>query len=167
MKTRSLFIIFVTFNALAIYNCFSMQLEKEDKIITLDKGLLTVIPAKIIQQGYKQTGFFETTPFIAAIDEREDSLINLWGYANNSAYFRPLIMQVIIRQPNSLIKNHGTYYKLPREVKEAIREKQALYYTRKQGILIYSLDQQPDPSIVTHIDYMLENDKREMTISHS
>jgi hypothetical protein len=168
--TRTLFMIFITFNTLSTYNCLSMELEKEDKIITLDQGLLTVIPAKMTYNKYITEGWL-TTKKIYCFTEKKDSVINLLHYNRCTSsgcpytdheYFNPLIIKLTIE---SSIKHLGEFDKhTHHEIKEAIRERKALYYTRKQGILIYSLNEQPDPSIVTHIDRMLEDNKEQMKI---
>jgi hypothetical protein len=177
MITRQLFLLFIAFNALSIYNCFGMEktallngMEKEDKIITLDKGLLTIIPAKITTRNYKTESFFGQTTSFETFNERNDTVTNLWRnnefYTNNKwNYFRPLIIKIKMQQQTRFIQNLGRLDKKSHgEAKEAIREKQALYYTRKEGVLVYSLDEQPDHSIIQHINRMLDDNKWKMTI---
>lgn len=170
---RHKLLIFTILNTLSIYNCFGMELEKSDKIIRLDQGLLTTIPGKTIISGYESTWYGALTK-IEKIGTRNDALINLLyyeTYVKNDApydreYFKPLLIKLTIQQTNIFIQNFGDFYtKIRREAKEAIRQNKALYYTRKQGCLIYSLSEQPDPSICEHIDRMLEDNKSHLTIS--
>lgn len=167
MITRSALLLFITLSSLLTYNCFSMQLEKEERIITLDQGLLTTIPGKITHIKYVNDGFF-TTQEIYQFTEKKDSIINLLyhnikTYEPSGGYFRPLIIKLIIK-PHS-IRRLGEYNKRKhREAKEAICQKKALYYTYKQGVLLYSLDEQPTPSLVKHVERMLEDNKYEMII---
>ncbi len=164
-------IIFLLTFALSTYSCFSMELEKEDKIITLDKGLLTVIPAKVTQRGCEE-GIFFGIKYFEEISEKNDTLINLWsGKAKpekpyDTILFCPFIIKLITQQPHSSIYKLGNLNRKKHcEAEEAVRERQALYCTRgKNGYLVYSITEQPSPSICEHVNRMLEDNKTEMII---
>jgi hypothetical protein len=160
-------IFFLTF-ALSTHNCLSMELEKENKVIPLNNGLLTIIPGILSSTGYRG-GWLALTDkrIIYDTSKTEDSLINLLYYkqqlthdkgANDYQLFCPLT----IRASNGVIENLGQFNKKQhREALEAIRSGKAIYYAQEQGALIYSLDEQPNAATCKALNNILEKAKQQ------
>jgi hypothetical protein len=163
MLTRTLLVILTTFNAVSTYNCFGMEIAKENEIIPLNNGLLTIIPGILSKTGYR--GWLSNTRIIYDSSQKKDSLINLLYYkkqlsndkgANDFEIFCPLT----IRESNGLMENLGQFDETThREALEAIRFGKAIYYAQEQGALIYSLDKQPNPIVCKSLNNTLENAK--------
>jgi hypothetical protein len=176
MAIRTLLAIFITCNALSTYNCFNMELQIQDNTITpLNNGLLTIVSGTITKTGYKYDSRGSEKK-IEKTFNKTDTLTNLLHCTActhddsryTQAYFTPIIIKLTIKQPNSYIEYLGEFNKFNahrHEAKAAIVQNKALFWAHQKGFLIYSIDQQPDPSICEHISRMLKTKKLKMEMS--
>lgn len=173
------FLLFITFNTISTYNCFSMELESKnncDKEIThLNNGLLSEISGIITTTGEIKS-IWGNKKFTESFTH-DDTVINLWSYnveSTNQGWekrFTPLIIKVTthklphcIESLGPLLNQDAKTKKKHCEAKEAIRSNKALYWSYKQGVVIYSLTQQPHPSIIKLVKELLDKNETYLEI---
>jgi hypothetical protein len=168
MTKKIILLLSFIFHIFTTHHCTAMEAEKDNKIILLNNGLLTIIPGILSSTGYRGHWLSLTdNRIIYETSEKKDSLINLLYYkkqlthdkgANDYQLFCPLT----IKTSNGLMENLGQFdKKVHHEAIEAIRCGKAIYYAQEQGALIYSLDEQPNPIICKALNGILENAKKQ------
>jgi hypothetical protein len=141
----------VSFSVLIIltlipYHCSAM--ETTPNFIPLNNGLLTEIEAKIAQTAY--VGYFTSNRSITGTTIKKDTVVNLLRYQRNldnskGAGPYELFCPIVVKKTDDLIQNLGQFDpNQHKEAKEAIRQKRAVYCPLNQGVIIYSLTQQPN-----------------------
>jgi hypothetical protein len=189
MLTRVL-LLFIVLNAISTNNCFSMELkntasinndsdasdkknttlQKDKDPIPLNDGLLTEIPGKITETSWKFDHFFSSGKKVTEFHQKNDTLINLWSYRISASeggwqkYFAPLIIKVTSQTPKKLVLLGTLDKKSHREAKKAIDKEKALYWPYEQGVVIYSIKEQPNTNITKYVKQLLDNRTYEMTI---
>jgi hypothetical protein len=153
-----------------------MELQIQEYTITpLNNGMLTIVSG-IVTKTRDKYDWKGSKKVIEKTFEKRDTLTNLLhnvacikdGSRYSQAYFTPMIIKLTIQQSKSYIEYLGTFNKsniYRHETKAAIVQNKALFWAHQKGFLIYSIDQQPDPSICEHVSRMLKTKKLKMEIS--
>lgn len=173
-------LLFITLNAISMNNCFGMEnntelknaagLTKNEDPIPLNDGLLTVIPGKITETNVKFDHCLSLGRKVTEFHQKNDTVINLWSYrvsaseGNWERYFAPIIIQVTSQTPKELFLLGTLNKKSHREAKKAIDKDRALYWPYAQGVVIYSITEQPNTNVTKYVKQMLDNKKSQMTI---
>ncbi len=173
-------LLFIALNAISTNNCFGMEnntelknaasIPKDDNPILLNDGLLTVIPGKITKKSWKFDHLFSSGREVTEFHQINDTVINLWSYRVSASeggwekYFAPLIIKVTDQTPKKLLYLGALDKKSHREAKKAIDKERALYWPYAQGVVIYSIKEQPNTNITKYVKQLLDNRTYEMTI---
>ncbi|HEX4068971.1 MAG TPA: hypothetical protein VHX42_02635 [Candidatus Babeliales bacterium] len=163
MKKQIIFLVIFGIQFFTTHHCTAMENEEVLIFQPIDNGLLTRITAKVIQTDipvhnyskYKTYNSYEIvttntlTTLIQGTTSKEYSK-EIYrdayeGYKSNAS-FCPLIIEYASKFTS--FTNHGKFdRKKHTTAKEAMRFSKAVYFRDlDQGVIVYSLDQQPDPT---------------------
>ena len=158
---RFFFLIIVSF--MEINDGFAMDVfvcNSKPQVIAINNGLLTIVPGIVAKT---ECGWVLSGRKITSKRFVQDSLANLLVHQKNldlsvmgaAPYdvFSPIVFKVNGR----MIEKLGQFNKKEhRELKEALRQNKALYYTYGRGAFVYSMDAQPEENICQSLDRDLD-----------
>lgn len=158
----------IVFSFAMIGNCRAMDVlvsETKPHVIAINNGLLTIVPGIVART---ECGYFFTGRKITSKRFMQDSLINLIVYEENldrsvqGAGPYEVFCPIVFKMDGRMLKNLGQFDKKKhRELKEALRQNKALYYTYGRGAFIYSLEAQPEENICSELHGELDRAEKE------
>ena len=175
MTKKIIFLLSFVFHAFITQHCIAMEEQSSSEepltFVPINNGLLTTITAKITESHHFNNPYQNekshkttTTDTLANLMRKDHCNSNTGHIHTDEGYYKPctsykLFRPIIMQQANYRFvtsygtykfKNHGEFDRQQhKEAKEAIRQNKAVYFIEGHGVIVYNLDQQPNPEIWT------------------